>query len=61
MTINDPALTECTRLIHRHTRLLDEHVRDAMEGSLFLDLMLIQDAATKAMQRLNDIKYRGAK
>jgi hypothetical protein len=56
MTLNDQTITECTRIIHRHEELLDRHVRDDMEASLFLDFMLIRDAANKAMERLNEIK-----
>ena len=56
MTLNDLTITECTRVIHRHEELLDRHIRDNMEGSLFLDLMLIQEAATKAMERLQSLR-----
>lgn len=58
MTLNDQTLTDCTRLIHRHEELLDRHMRDNAEASLFLDFMLIQEAAMKAMERMNDLKYR---
>ena len=56
MTINDLPLTEYTRLIHRHTAELDRHIRESMESSLFLDLMLIHEAAGKAIERLEKLK-----
>lgn len=54
--LNDLALTECIRQIHRFEAHLDRHVRDYMESALFLDLMLLQEASKKAMERLIELK-----
>ena len=55
---NDPVIQECVRVINKNQSYLDRQFREEMEGSLFLAAMLIEDAAKKMMERLNDLRYR---
>lgn len=54
--MNDLPLTECTRQLHNIALYIDKHVRDNMEGSLFLDFMLLKEIGEKGMARLSELK-----
>ena len=57
MTINDIELNEHLTKIHRFHNHLDRQTRDGLEGALFLSLMEIEEAAKKAQERLNKIRW----
>jgi DNA-binding sugar fermentation-stimulating protein len=60
MTINDIAVNEQVREVHRASSRLDYLMREGKEFELFLELRAIEQAAETAMYRLNDLK-RGIK
>lgn len=57
MTFNDLEVNERCLKIRRMAMELPKLQRDDMEGSLFLYLMLIQEEAEKAQERLNRLKW----
>lgn len=57
MTLNDLELTQHAIEIHRNAGLLSYLTREGKEKSLFLAYKRIFDAADKAMERLNRLKY----
>jgi hypothetical protein len=57
MTINDTELSDYLTKIHRFNNHLDRQTRDGLEGALFLSLMEIEEAAKKAQERLNRIRW----
>jgi DNA-binding sugar fermentation-stimulating protein len=60
VTINDIAVNEQVREVHRASSRLDYLMREGKEFELFLELRAIEQAAETAMYRLNDLK-RGIK
>ena len=56
-TINDLELAELVQKIHRWNAHLDRQMANGLEGAMFLSLMEIEEAAKKAQERLNKIRW----
>ena len=56
-SLNDLELETYIREIHRWELHLDRQMANGMEGALFLSLMQLEEAAKKAQERLNKIRW----
>lgn len=57
VNLNDLELETYVREVHRWHEHLDRQMRDRMDGALFLTLMQIEEAAKKAQERLNRMRW----
>lgn len=57
---NDLELTDLARQITNEQGSMNAHLRDGNLDSVFLRALTMQKKLDKMMERLNDIKYRGA-
>ena len=55
--LNDIELTTLLCKMRRFQGHIERQHRDGLEGALFLSLMEIEEAARKAQDRLNELKY----
>lgn len=55
--LNDIELATLIQQIHRWEGHLDRQMANGMEGALFLSLMQLEEAAKKAQDRLNKIRW----
>ena len=56
-SLNDLELETYIREIHRWELHLDRQMANRMEGALFLSLMQLEEAAKKAQERLNKLRW----
>ena len=56
-SLNDLELETYIREIHRWELHLDRQMANGMEGALFLSLMQLEEAAKKAQERLNKLRW----
>ena len=55
--LNDIELADLIQQIHRWNGHLDRQMANNMEGALFLSLMQLEEAARKAQERLNRLRW----
>lgn len=55
--LNDIELADYIQQIHRWNSHLDRQMANNMEGALFLSLMQLEEAARKAQERLNRLRW----
>jgi hypothetical protein len=55
--LNDIELAGLIQEIHRWNLHLDRQMANGMEGALFHSLMLIEEKARKAQERLNKLRW----
>ncbi len=55
--LNDTELTNQLCKLNRFQRYIERQHRDQLEGALFLSLMEIEQAARRAQERLNELRY----
>lgn len=55
--LNDIELADLIQQIHRWNGHLDRQMANNMEGALFHSLMLLEEMARKAQDRLNKLRW----
>jgi hypothetical protein len=56
-SLNDIELSQLIQQIHRWELHLDRQMANGMDGALFLSLMQLEEAAKKAQERLNKLRW----